>query len=89
MSAPANDVAAALDAHRLARVRWRCRRGMLENDLILARFLDRRGNDLTEPEVAALDRLLDLPDNDLWDVLCGRAAAEPALAPLLAELAKP
>ena len=33
----------ALDATRLSRLRWRCRRGMLENDLILARFLDARG----------------------------------------------
>jgi len=81
--------AAALDERRLARLRWRCRRGMLENDLILARFLDRRGDALAEHEVAALDRLLDLPDNDLWDLLCGRTAADPDLAPVLRELATP
>jgi antitoxin CptB len=80
---------AAIDARRLARLRWRCRRGMLENDLILARFLDRRGDALTEAEVAGLDRLLDLTDNELWDVLCGRAAADPDLAFLLRELATP
>jgi len=81
--------AATLDERRLARLRWRCRRGLLENDLILARFLDRRGDALTEDEVVGLDRLLDLPDNDLWDVLSGRAAADPALQPLLHELAQP
>ena len=78
-----------LDERRLARLRWRCRRGMLENDLLLARFLERRGGALTEAEVAGLDRLLDLADNELWDVLCGRAAADPELAPLLRELATP
>ena len=31
---------------------------------------------MTEDEVAALDRLLDLPDNELWDLIAGRA--EPA-----------
>ena len=77
------------DERRLARLRWRCRRGMLENDLILTRFLDRRGDALTEAEIAGLDRLLDLADNELWDVLCGRAAADPALASLLRELAPP
>ena len=48
------------DDRRFARLRWRCRRGMLENDLILTRFLDARGEAMTEDEVAALDRLLDL-----------------------------
>ena len=78
----------AIDAVRLSRLRWRCRRGMLENDLLLTRFLDARGTALTEAEVTQLDALLDLPDNDLWDLLAGRAApADPALAPLVAALA--
>jgi antitoxin CptB len=77
------------DDRRLARLRWRCRRGMLENDLVLARFLDRRADTLTEADVAALDRLLDLPDNDLWDVLSGRAPAAASLQPLVRELAQP
>ena len=88
-SAPARADGSArvpLDAVRLARLRWRCRRGMLENDLILERFLARRGDDLTEDEVVALDRLLDLPDGDLWDVLCERAPAPPDVQPLLVDL---
>ena len=69
------------------RLRWRARRGLLENDLILARFLDARGATITADEVAALDRLLDLPDNDLWDLLSGRAEPrDPALEPLLRQL---
>jgi len=62
----------------LSRLRWRCRRGMLENDLILTRFLDARGEALTDGELAALDRLLDLSDNELWELLSGRQEPEDA-----------
>ncbi len=76
-----------MDAVRLSRLRWRCRRGMLENDLVLARFLDARGAELSEAEEALLSRLLDLPDNDLWDLLSGRAeSADPALRPMVTAL---
>ena len=69
------------------RLRWRCRRGLLENDLILARFLDARGATLNMHEVAALNALLDLADNELWDLLAGRAEPEDAtLRPMLAAL---
>jgi antitoxin CptB len=60
---------------------------MLENDLILSRFMDARGETLTEDRVAMLDRLLDLPDNELWELLAGRAEpADPTVRPLLDEL---
>ena len=62
-----------MDAVELKRLRWRCRRGMLENDLILERFLDARGDTMTAEDVAALHRLLDLSDNELWDLVSGRA----------------
>ena len=88
-SAHANEDA-PIGALRLSRLRWRCRRGMLENDLLLTRFLDERGATLTEREVARLDALLELPDNALWDLLAGRAEpADSALAPLIAALASP
>jgi antitoxin CptB len=75
------------DERRFARLRWRCRRGMLENDLILTRFLDARGEAITEDEVAALDRLLDLTDNELWDLLSGRAEpADASVRPLVDSL---
>jgi antitoxin CptB len=73
-----------VDARWLARLRWRCRRGMLENDLILERFLDARGASLTAADVAALDLLLDYSDNDLWDILSGRIEpADVSLLPLV------
>ena len=74
-----------LDATRLRRLQWRCRRGMLENDLILERFLDARADALSAADVAALDLLLDYSDNDLWDILSGRMEpAELSLLPLVA-----
>jgi len=75
------------DPARLARIRWRCRRGLLENDLILERFLDARAESLDDGQVAMLDRLLDLPDNDLWDLIAGRVEpVDRSVRPLLDEL---
>jgi antitoxin CptB len=54
------------------RLRWRARRGLLENDILLTRFLDRYEARLTDPQVLGLDVLLDLTDNDLLDVLLER-----------------
>jgi len=60
---------------------------MLENDLILERFLDARGEAITELEIAALDRLLELSDNELWDLLSRRQESEDAaVRPLLETL---
>ena len=76
-----------LDSTRLSRIQWRCRRGMLENDIVLARYLEARGDALTEDEVAMLDRLLDLPDNELWDIIAGRQQpADASIAPLVLAL---
>jgi len=69
-----------LEPDRLNRIRWRSRRGMLENDLVLTRFLDARGARMTEDEVAMLDRLLDLSDNDLWDLISARQEPDRAAA---------
>jgi antitoxin CptB len=71
----------------LNRLRWRCRRGMLENDLILAHFLDARGAGISAEEIAALDRLLELSDNELWDLLSNRQpSVDATLSPLLEAL---
>ena len=63
-----------LDERALSRLRWRCRRGMLENDLILERFLHRHGSILTLGQVDCLNELLELSDNDLLDLLLGKKA---------------
>jgi antitoxin CptB len=61
----------------LDRVRWRCRRGLLELDLVLAAFLDRGYGRLDAGERRLFDELLDWPDNDLLDLALGRRDPEP------------
>ncbi len=61
-----------LDERALSKLRWRCRRGMLENDLILERFFARHGERLTERQASALNALMELSDNDLLDLHLGR-----------------
>lgn len=56
-----------------ALLRWRARRGMLENDLIISRFLAEAGPSLDRDEVSALLRLFDVEDNELLDIFLGRA----------------
>jgi antitoxin CptB len=62
----------ALDATSLSRLKWRCRRGMLENDLFVERFFQRYGDSLTVRQARGLEILMDLSDNDLLDLLMGR-----------------
>ena len=61
----------------LDRVRWRCRRGLLELDLVLAAFLDRGYGRLDAAQRRLFDELLDWPDNDLLDLVLGRREPEP------------
>jgi len=64
----------------LRRLRWRSRRGLLENDLLLSRFLDRQGVTLDGTSLATLGRLLECEDQDLWALLSGRERCDdPAL----------
>jgi antitoxin CptB len=64
------------DPANRTRLRWRSRRGLLENDILLTRFLDAHEESLTDDEVDALSRLLDLADNPLMDLLLARKAPE-------------
>ena len=57
-------------------VAWRCRRGLLENDLFVARFFQRFGSSLTVRQVQGLTLLMDLSDNDLLDLHLGRKTPE-------------
>jgi antitoxin CptB len=62
-----------------ARLRWRARRGLLENDLIITRYLDAYETQLTDEDVAALTQLFELGDNDLLDLLLARKELEGVL----------
>mgnify|MGYP000657414743 FL=1 len=64
------------DPANRARLRWRSRRGLLENDLVLTRFLDAHEETLSDEDVDALTRLLDLADNPLMDLLLARTEPE-------------
>ncbi len=61
------------------RLRWRARRGLLENDILLARFLDRHEAALGVDEILALEALLDLADGELLELLLGRKQPSGAL----------
>jgi len=67
------------DAAALRRLRWRARRGLLENDIVLGRYFERHGAALSPSACAALAQLLELPDGALLDLVLGRAALPAAL----------
>ena len=56
----------------LDRIRWRCRRGMLELDIVLQGFVDKHYMQLDEIELKHFDTLLSLSDNDLWDMITSK-----------------
>ena len=69
---------------RLARLRWRCRRGMRELDALLLAFVDASAATLTEAEIACFEAILELPDPTLHAYLLGRSApADAATAELI------
>ena len=72
--------AAAIDARTLSKLRWRCRRGLLENDLFVERFFRRHEETITTRQAAGLMALMDLPDNDLLDLLLARTEPSGELA---------
>lgn len=70
-----------------SRLRWRARRGLLENDLIITKYLDAYESQLTDADVAALTQLFELGDNDLLDLLLARIEPDGALdTPKLREI---
>ncbi len=56
-----------MDLLQQKRLRWKCRRGLLELDLVLEKYLAKT------PYDAELDEFLELQDNDLWDIVSGRS----------------
>ena len=60
----------------LSKLRWRCRRGLLENDLFIAHFFDKYANNLTVKQAQGLTALMSLSDNDLLDLNLARKSLE-------------
>ena len=71
---------ALIDARALSKLKWRCRRGLLENDLFIERFFVRHEAALTQAQAQGLRELMDLGDNDLLDLLLARKEPEDELA---------
>jgi len=71
---------ALLDERGLSKLRWRCRRGLLENDLFIDRFFSRYESCITVGQANAMDALMDLADNDLLDLLLRRKEPDGELA---------
>jgi antitoxin CptB len=69
-----------IDERELSRLRWRCRRGLLENDLFVERFFRRHEAHLTVRHADGLQTLMDLADNDLLDLLLRRREPDGDLA---------
>jgi len=69
-----------LDERSLSKLKWRCRRGLLENDLFIERFFANHTSGVTVRQAEALNRLMDLSDNDLLDLLLQRTEPKDDLA---------
>ena len=75
-----------MDRIAFERLRWKCRRGLLELDLILQRFFQSESA-REEKMLLQLNQLLDLPDNDLLDIFSGRSEDfDPRFGGLVARL---
>ena len=61
-----------LGERELSKLRWRCRRGLLENDLLIEKFFNRHDGTLTVSQAKGMSDLMELSDNDLLDLLLQR-----------------
>jgi antitoxin CptB len=72
---------------RLEKLRWHCRRALLELDIVFQRYWQRVGDDVNEQDQAALEKLLAMEDHDLWQLVSGRTEAdEPHLQDMVGRL---
>jgi antitoxin CptB len=86
--------APTVNPQQLARLTWRCRRGLLENDLLIEAFFTKYGQTLTAYQVSGLEILMDLSDPDLLDLLLNRTEPQgdlcvPEVLTVLNQLRKP
>lgn len=64
------------DKKRVARLRWACRRGMLELDVLLMPFVEQAFADLDENQQLVFERLLTSDDPDLYAWFMGHQTCE-------------
>jgi antitoxin CptB len=87
-------VHAIIDERALSRLKWSCRRGLLENDLFIQRFFQTHESHLSLRQARGLQHLMDLSDNDLLDLLLRRselpaALDRPEVREVLSQLRRP
>lgn len=72
---------------RLEKLRWHCRRALLELDIVFQRYWQRVGDDVSEQDQAALEKLLAMEDHELWQLVSGRMeAGDPHLQEMVGKL---
>ena len=69
-----------IDERALSKLKWRCRRGLLENDIFIERFFRRFQSSLTVGQGLALGALMDLSDKDLLDLHLERKSLDQVIA---------
>ena len=74
------DAQEPLSERALSKLRWRTRRGLLENDLFIERFFARHESRLTVGNARGIYVLMDLADNDLMDLFLKRKTLQPEIA---------
>ena len=74
-----NEMDAILEERERDLLRWRSRRGLVENDLYIEKFIATSGSQLTRRHATGLSALMDLADNDLMDLFLRRKEPEGAL----------
>jgi len=75
---------------RTERLRWHSRRALLELDLVLQRFWQKQPEALAGEQADVLERLLEMEDHDLWELLSGRQdAGDPVLQDMVVLLRQP
>jgi len=70
---------------RLGKLRWHCRRALLELDIVFQRFWAQTGDELDDATATTLERLLAMEDHDLWELVSGRSATDDAQVKELVE----
>jgi antitoxin CptB len=70
-------------AKRLAKIKWQCRRGMLELDLLLQSFIEKEQQQLTAVDLDQLEEVLSIPDPLLYQWLMEEEATDEIFKPLI------
>ena len=79
----------AFDETAKRRIRFQTRRGLLELDILLGRFMDKEFQHLSDDELAVFVEILDLPDQEFLDLVNEKeAAGKPYFVPLLEKIRK-